>query len=169
MRTAARLRAEAGSPAVGISWRSKNPQFEAFKSVSLPDWAPVLTIAGAGFVNLQYGDTAAEIAEAQRATGATIRAIPGLDLFGDLDGVAALAAACDLVITTSSVTTHMAGALGRPVWQLCPATVGRAWYWFPRREDSPWYPSMRIFSQRSLGDWAVVLREVEADLRSSLA
>jgi len=75
-----------------------------------------------------------------------------------------LCAACDLVITVSNVTAHVAGALGRPVWQLLPKGNGRLGYWFTGRSDSPWYPSMRIFTQQAPGDWGPVFEEVKKEL-----
>jgi hypothetical protein len=90
--------------------------------------------------------------------------LPDLDLYGDLEGVAALAAACDLVITASNVTAHVAGALGRPVWLLVPEGNGRLWYWFAGRTDSPWYPSMRIFTRARGSSWRDLLGAVAREL-----
>jgi ADP-heptose:LPS heptosyltransferase len=89
-----------------------------------------------------------------------------VDLHDDIEGLAALCAACDLVVTVSNVTAHMAGALGKPVWLLAPAAKGRLWYWFHGRSDSPWYPSMRVFAQQGAGDWREVLDRVAQSLAS---
>ena len=75
-----------------------------------------------------------------------------------------MCAACNLVITVSNVTAHVAGALGRPVWQLLPRGNGRLGYWFMGRGDSPWYPSMRIFTQPAPGYWSEVFEEVAKEL-----
>jgi Flp pilus assembly protein TadD len=152
---------------VGISWRSSNKDTGALKSIGLCDWAPVLRVPGLRFVNLQYGDTVEERRQAESQPGVNISHLPELDLFNDLDGVAALCAACDLVVTVSNVSAHMAGALGRPVWLLAPERR-ILWYWFPCRSDSPWYPSMRIFRQGKPEDWREVLDEIAAELRGAV-
>ena len=63
-----------------------------------------------------------------------------------------------------SLVRHFAGALGRPVWLVAAKGNGRLWYWFSGRTDSPWYPSMRIFSQRTPGSWRETLDAVARDL-----
>lgn len=157
---------QGGRPAtlVGISWKSANRELGLLKSLALRDWSGILSVPGARFVDLQYGDTAAERGEAERQSGARIEHLPDLDLYRDLEGLAALCAACDLVITASNVTAHVAGALGRPVWLLAPRANGRHWYWFAGRADSPWYPSMRIYTQDAAGNWSGVLDAVAGEL-----
>ena len=149
---------------IGISWRSKNVEFGSFKSMQLLDWAGLLRDPQACYVDLQYGDTTAERALLAAQTGVRLEHLPGLDLFNDIEGLAAVCAACDLVITVSNVTTHIAGALGRPVWQLTAKAKGRIWYWFSERSDSPWYPSLRLFTQRTPGNWQEVLADVAREL-----
>src|SRR4029077_4292433 len=96
--------------------------------------------------------------------GVRLEHLPDLDLFNDLDGLAALVGACDLVITVSNVTAHVAGAFGKPVWLLAPRAKGKIWYWFSGRRESPGYPSMPIFEQRDPGDWRPVLDTVAREL-----
>jgi len=156
----ARLTGDTGTRLVGIAWKSANQEFGAAKSQSLLDWGKVLTVPGVRFVDLQYADTETERERVERRTGARIDHLPDLDLHDDLEGLAALCAASDLVITASNVTAHMAGALGRAVWLMAPQGGGRLWYWFPGRADSPWYPSMRIFEQRVRGSWRETLDAV---------
>jgi tetratricopeptide (TPR) repeat protein len=160
----ARFPGDAAIRVVGVSWKSANQEFGSSKSQSLPDWQEVLRVPHAHFVDLQYGDTESEREEVERRTGARIDHLPDLDLYDDLEGLAALCAACDLVITASNVTAHMAGALGRPVWLMVPKGGGRLWYWFSGRSDSPWYPSMRIFEQAAAGSWREVLNDVAREL-----
>ena len=168
----ARLRGEGATRLVGISWKSVNPEFGRSKSQALADWREILRVPGARFIDLQYGDTARERSRIAQGSGARIEHLPDLDLHDDLEGLAALCAACDLVITASNVTAHVAGALGRPVWLTAPQGGGRLWYWFSGRADSPWYPSMRIFNQLVSGSWRETLDAVARELRaycSSLA
>jgi tetratricopeptide (TPR) repeat protein len=149
---------------VGISWKSANREFGSYKSTGLRNWLPILQVPHLRFVDLQYGDTAAERKEAEQYAGTRIEHLPDLDLYSDLDGLAALCAACDLVVTTSNVTAHVAGALGRPVWQMVPYGNGRLWYWFSNRGDSPWYPGMRLFEQTAPGRWRETLSVVAREL-----
>jgi hypothetical protein len=99
---------------------------------------------------------------------AELTALPGaVDLSPEKTGVrdfwdtAGIIAGLDLVISVDTSTAHLAGALGKPVWLLLPA-IGCDWRWGQGREDSPWYPSMRLFRQKAPGDWAGVLAQVKA-------
>jgi hypothetical protein len=149
---------------VGLSWSSANREFGDRKSTALAAWAPLLRVPGLSLIDLQYGDTARERAAVESLQHIRLAHLDDVDLYHDLDGLAALCAACDLVITVSNVTAHVAGALGTPVWLLAPRARGRLWYWFSGRKDSPWYPSMRIYSQPGLGDWEGLFSEVARDL-----
>lgn len=160
----ARLRRADPETAIGISWISANRKVGFHKSSTLSDWAQVLGLPGFRFVDLQYGDTARARDELRRRHGLEITHLDDLDLFHNLDALAALCAACDLIITVSNVTAHMAGSLGKPVWLLAPLAKGRIWYWFSGRGDSPWYPSMRIFTQPSPDNWRAVLDQVAEEL-----
>lgn len=154
---------------VGLAWRSSNPELGPEKSAPLAEWCPVLQTAGVAFVNLQYGDVDEECLAAERKCGAPILRLPDLDLHDDIDGLAALAGACDLIITTSNVTAHLAGALGRPAWVLLPRRIGRLWYWFHERSDSPWYPSITLIPQSRDGEWASAIAAAAGRLRAMLA
>jgi tetratricopeptide (TPR) repeat protein len=149
---------------VGVSWRSANREFGSFKSTHLDDWLEIVKVPHARFIDLQYGDTAGERESLVRKAGVRIGHLPDLDLTEDLDGLAALCAGCDLVVTVSNVTAHIAGAVGCPVWLIVPKGNGRFWYWFSSRSDSPWYPSMRIFDQVVPGSWRETLDTVAREL-----
>jgi ADP-heptose:LPS heptosyltransferase len=68
----------------------------------------------------------------------------------------------DLVITVDTAVAHMAGAVGKPVWTLLPVVPD--WRWLLDREDSPWYPTMRLFRQKTRGDWEKLMERVAAAL-----
>jgi ADP-heptose:LPS heptosyltransferase len=87
-----------------------------------------------------------------------------LNTFAD---TAALVAELDLVISVDTAVAHLAGALGKPVWILLPYTPD--WRWQLERDDSPWYPSARLFRQPARGEWAPVLRRVAEALSAFLA
>jgi tetratricopeptide (TPR) repeat protein len=161
----AQLSGHGAKRTIGVSWISKNPDFGAHKSSRLTDWAPLWKNAGPDtrFVDLQYGDTRAERA----ALPFDLTHIEGLDTFNDLDGLAALISACDLVITVSNTTTHLAGALGVPAWVLLPKGNGKLWYWGAERTGSLWYPSATIFRQETPDDWSGVIAHIAGRLAES--
>lgn len=152
-------------PLVGLSWSTAhNVKFAKPKSLPLQDWGPILSIPGATFVNLQYGATTEEVAQASRTFGARIVTDHQIDPLVNLDAFAAQVAAMDLVITTSNTTAHFAGALNVPTWVFIPMGFGGMWHWFLEREDSPWYPSARLFRQTERGQWAPVVDRVSGEL-----
>lgn len=155
-----RLGLSPGEKLVGLSWVSKNHLYGDSKSIKLSAWADILKTPGLRFVDLQYGETAAERAEIERTLGIQIAHLEGLDLRDDLDGVAALADACDLVITVSNTTAHVAAALGRPVWVMIPAGIGKFWYWGTSEPSAAWYPTAVLLRQPESQDWSPVLRDV---------
>jgi tetratricopeptide (TPR) repeat protein len=146
-----------GETVVGISWISTNKTVGKFKSARLGDFEPLLRLPACCFVDLQYGDTRAEREALQAETGIAVERLEDIDNTGDLDSLAALMSACDLVVTVSNTTAHMAGALGRPTWVLAPHGHSRFWYWFKDRPDSPWYPKLRIKRQTSNLSWRQVV------------
>jgi hypothetical protein len=88
----------------------------------------------------------------------------GADAFLDS---AAVMQSLDLVITLDSALAHLAGALGRPVWVALKQVPD--WRWFLQTRDSPWYPTMRLFRQKTDGDWAGVFAEMESEMTSQAA
>jgi hypothetical protein len=82
----------------------------------------------------------------------------------DFMDTARIVADLDLVISVDTSVAHLAGALGKPVWILLPARA-TDWRWLRGRDDSPWYPTARLFRQRTPGDWEPVLRRVEQALK----
>jgi hypothetical protein len=86
---------------------------------------------------------------------------------GDIVDEARVMAELDLLITVDTCSAHLAGAMGVPTWTLLPYDAD--WRWMHAREDTPWYPSMRLIRQASAGDWSPVLARVVAELRGELA
>jgi tetratricopeptide (TPR) repeat protein len=141
-----------GEIVIGVSWISKHPTLARFKSARLTDFLPVLQLPGCRFIDLQYGDTLAEREALTRETGIVVERQPDIDNFNDIDGLAALITACDLVVTVSNTTAHLAGALGKTTVLFVPHT-GKHWAWFAGRTDSPWYPRMHISFQEHGQTW----------------
>ena len=145
--------------AVGISWQGGlEIDVRRKRSTVLGQWHRLLAAPGVAFVNLQHGNVSPELEELSRDAGLTVHDWPEEDLRNDLDGLAARIAALDLVISVDNSTVHMAGALGVPVWTLLPRAAD--WRWLMDREDSPWYPTMRLFRQTIAGDWDHVFQRV---------
>ena len=146
---------------VGICWRSMMLEAKRAKYFSPIDgWAPVLKTEGISFVNLQYGDCAAEIARAADQHGVAIHQIEGLNLRDDIDGTAALSAALDLVLSAPTAAAATAASVGAEVWFL---TAGRTW---PQlgTDEYPWYAKTRVLSPGKFGDWASLMPDVSAKL-----
>jgi tetratricopeptide (TPR) repeat protein len=147
-----------GRQLVGLAWNTKNQKTGRNRSIDLSMFAPMFARTGVRWVSLQYGDHDVLESDA-RAANAPILIDRSVDQFSDIDVFAAQIAAMDLVITIDNSTAHLAGALGVPVWLLLP--FARDWRWFQVREDSLWYPNMRLFRQLERGDWQSVLERVQ--------
>jgi tetratricopeptide (TPR) repeat protein len=161
---ALRQRLDDGRKVIGLSWVSKAPIGGAQKSARLADFAALLRTPGYRFVDLQYGDTLAEREAVERALGIRVERLPDIDNTNDLDGLAALMGACDAVVTVSNTTAHLAGALGRPTWVMVPHGHARIWYWFRDRDESPWYPRVRVRRQQRGQLWPGLIAAVTAEL-----
>jgi hypothetical protein len=143
-----------GRRVIGLSWKSQNPKFEKAKSAELLDFESVLRLPGCRFVDLQYGDTLIDRERTEHALGVRVEHLDDIDNTRDIDSLAALIAACDLVVTVSNTTAHLAGGLGVRTFVMVPYGHARLWYWFKERDDSPWYPSLSVKRQRSGQPWA---------------
>jgi ADP-heptose:LPS heptosyltransferase len=84
----------------------------------------------------------------------------------DFDNTAALCDLMDVVISTDTSVPHLSGALGRPTWLLLPLNAD--WRWLRNRADSPWYPTAKLYRQKSAGNWDEVFGRVAADLRQRI-
>lgn len=146
---------------VGISWRGGTPATRsAMRSIALESWLPVLKTPGVCFVDLQYGDHAAEIDAMAQTHDIRLARWPHA-LSGDYDEIAALADALDLVISVQTSVVHLAGAMGKPVWVLVPRVA--EWRYGASGDRMCWYPSARLFRQVD-DDWSAVLAQVRAEL-----
>ncbi len=114
-------------------------------------------VKGVHYVSLQKELTQDE---AVQLSGAGVLNLGGE--FADFGDTAAVIALLDLVICVDTAIAHLAGAMGKPVWLLLPEAAD--FRWLRDREDSPWYPTMRLFRQRRLGEWGEVIMRVRAAL-----
>lgn len=142
---------------IGVVWKgSQTP--DSSRSIGL-DYFGRLLDPRVQFVSLQKDATDAERAWLDRAGVLHVG-----DEIAEFSDTAALCVLMDLVISVDTSVAHLAGALGVPVWVLLKAVAD--WRWLLDREDSPWYPSMRLFRQKTRGDWDSVLRQVEREIKS---
>jgi tetratricopeptide (TPR) repeat protein len=132
------------------------------RSFGLAAAAPLAAIPGVTLISLQKGEASGQ--RSQVAFGSKVLELtdPGEMGAAELLDTAALLSALDLVVTTDTFTAHLAGALGIPVWVVL--SYSPDWRWLTEREDSPWYPTMRLFRQRTAGDWSEVFDRVARSL-----
>lgn len=139
-----------GKTKIGMAWRSHKMSDERGRNFApLSAWGPILARPESSFVSLQYGDTTAERAELLERFGVVVHQPPELDLFNDLEGLAALCAALDLGIGGSNASTNLLGAVGTPLHLIAPPApwpaLGQTAY--------PWYPGAIMHAASSYGDW----------------
>jgi tetratricopeptide (TPR) repeat protein len=168
-RTAAWMRRLRAIPGllVGIAWQG-NPAVEKLiwargRSIPLAALEPLAQLPGVRLLSLQKGPGVEQLRDssfADRIIDLSAELDRGPDAFLD---TAAVMAGLDLVISSDTSVAHLAGALGRTVWTVLPASP--EWRWGLERSDSPWYPSMRLFRQKTDGDWNSVGAAIAAELR----
>jgi len=147
---------------VGLVWAGRPTHGnDKNRSCHLCDFLPLLDIPGLRFYGLQKGPAAAQIKELP-----TARSLENLaDAFDDLMDAGAAISALDLIISVDTALAHLAGGLGKTVWTLLPHAPD--WRWMRDRNDSPWYPTMRLIRQSQPGDWPSVFSQA-ADLLQRL-
>ena len=159
-----RLARWGGKLKVGLFWAGRATHAnDRRRSMALAQLAPLAAVPEVVFVSLQR-DQRIEEALDPPAGMELIACGEELQSFAD---TAALLGELDLLITVDSAAAHLAGALRRPVWTLLPFRPD--WRWHLEREDSPWYPGMRLFRQPRRGDWASVVERVAGELRALAA
>jgi tetratricopeptide (TPR) repeat protein len=142
---------------VGLSWVSAAIKIGPHKSVNLEQLLPIMK-QDVNLINLQYGSDKKAVDYFNQQHGTNI-VTTSVDLFKDIDGLAALCQMCDVIVAISSSTVHLAGALGRPVLLM---DANKLWYWGNKDGDrSLWYPSIRIFPRDNMiAPWDNVIEQV---------
>lgn len=150
--TPLRAHARTGATAVGLVWQAGD--WDPRRSISTEVLSPLARVPGIELHLLQQGPARHELPKGfGRASGSR-----------DILRLSRLMRGLDLVVTVDSMPAHLAGALGVPVWTLLHRQAD--WRWLEGREDSPWYPTMRLFRQERAGDWEAVIARVAAALAS---
>lgn len=144
---------------VGVVWASSS--YNPARSVPFEDMARLFDLRGASFFSLQAGEERVQLKSLSRKI-ADWQTDPAC-----APETAQKLKALDLVITVDTMLAHLAGAMGRPVWTLLPFQCD--WRWMMARDDSPWYPAMRLFRQPRPGDWQSVIERVQCALQELAA
>jgi tetratricopeptide (TPR) repeat protein len=145
-----------GKKKIGVCWAG-NPSHpnDKRRSIPLADFMPLFAVEGAEFFSLNR--------DMRKGDAELLAQTPAIDLAPRLADFAATARfinQLDLVITCDTALAHLAGGMGKPVWILLP--FAPSWHWMLAREDSPWYPSARLFRQKTRGDWGEPVKLVAA-------
>jgi FkbM family methyltransferase len=148
---------------IGIAWQG-NPGMDTdrFRSIPLKNFQPLAKISGVRLISLQRGFGTEQLASVGGRMEVHTLGDNVDTTSGPFMDTAAVMKNLDLVITSDTAVAHLAGALGVPVWMAL--TLVPDWRWFLKREDSPWYPSLRLFRQEQPGEWGVVFRKMAASL-----
>jgi tetratricopeptide (TPR) repeat protein len=137
---------------IGLAWAgSPTHSNDKNRSLKLRQLSPLSAAKGVRFYSLQKGPAASQAEDRE----AGLQVTDFRDKLTDLAETAALIANLDLIITVDTAVAHLAGAMGKPVWVLLPFVPD--WRWLLNREDSPWYPTMRLFRQKEIGQWDEVI------------
>lgn len=147
---------------VGINWQGSRSEIDVGRSFALAEFSSLAQIQNVRLISLHKGEGVDQLDNLP--DGMKVETLgqdfdAGPDAFLD---TAAVMKCCDLVISSDTATAHLAGALGVPVWVALKWVPD--WRWMLDREDSPWYPTMRLFRQKTDGDWKGVFQEIEREL-----
>jgi Tfp pilus assembly protein PilF len=150
-----------GLPRVGVVWAGGHSGMmeDKVRSLTPAQIAPLLALRNIRWISLQKADNPAKRPDA----ACEARLTDWMDYVTDYADTAALIENLDLVIAVDTSVAHLAAAMNKPVWLL--NRFAGCWRWLRDRDDSPWYPAVRLFNQRQRGDWDEVLRRVATALQ----
>jgi Tfp pilus assembly protein PilF len=150
---------EQGKKLIGISWKTASPtKNSSNRNINLAELARALDSPNTQLVCLQYGDVSNEIEAVKRDTSIEVIQFSDVDNKHDIDGLAALMAACDTVVTIDNATTHLSGALGLPTKLMLPLKAD--WRWGVSENSSYWYEAVQLYKQSEFNDWYSVLARI---------
>jgi len=149
---------------VGIVWQGEpNHRRDHYRSIPLAEFAPLADVAGVRLYSLQKFAGSEQLNRVPWAG----RVVDLADRLTDFTDTAAVMQSLDLVITCDTAAAHTAGAVGVPVWVALPCVPD--WRWLLARDDSPWYPTMRLVRQSENGRWTDVFRRIARDVAALVA
>ena len=143
--------------ALGIAWAGRpTHKYDRDRSIAVEEFLALADLPGVALYSLQTGARAQDLASS--GAGILIRDCSGA--LGDFADTATALTEIDLVVAVDTALAHLAGAMGRKAFVLLPFVAD--WRWLRERQDSPWYPTLRLFRQEKPGDWRGVMRRVRA-------
>ena len=162
----ARWRAKLGEDGlrIGICWQGGTTRIDLGRSFTLTEFLPLSRLSGVRLISLHKGAGEAQLRDLPEGMVVEVPEEPFDPPGAAFLDTAAVMAACDLVITSDTAVAHLAGALGLPVWVVLKHAPD--WRWMLGREDSPWYPTMRLFRQSRPGDWSEVFGRIAQALQA---
>lgn len=140
---------------IGFVWATGCSNNNFSRYCSLSEFNILFCIPNTTFYSIYKGECISELEPYQNVINLGV-------LFEDFIDTAYVISKLDLIITVDTSVAHLSGALGKPTWLLLPFISD--WRWFVNRQDSPWYPTMRLFRQRETSNWASVIQEVYFEL-----
>jgi len=145
---------------IGLAWAgSAKEEKLRHRSCPLDMFYPLARLDNTTFYSLQKGDASKQVKNPPEG----MKLIDYTEEINDFSDTAAFIENLDLIISVDTAVAHLAGALGRPIWTLLPFAVDSRW--LLNREDSPWYPTMRLFRQSSPGDWETIIASLLNNLQ----
>jgi polysaccharide pyruvyl transferase WcaK-like protein/Flp pilus assembly protein TadD len=166
-----RLAALDDKPKIGVSWKGGkgDTKVRAARSLELRQLQPLFECSDFTFIDVQYGDHGAELADYAQIGGRPPKQFSDVDPLRDMDDFAALLSALDLVISVDNSTVHLAGALGVPTWVLLPSAAD--WRWGGSGENSVWYGSVRLWRRdgHETDAWQALLERMAQQLRAGVS
>ena len=152
---------------IGISWfTASSNRHSTLRNLPIDLFVNYLGHIPAKYVNLQYGDTTEELSRMKTKLGMEITEIENLDLFNNIEGLAALISACDLVISIDNATVHLAGALAVDTRVLLPFSADNRWGL--NQSHTYWYDSLKLYRQETQGNWDKPLEHLSKDVRKMI-
>jgi ADP-heptose:LPS heptosyltransferase len=147
---------------IGINWGlgAARNWFDRRRDIPLAAFAPLAEIAGVRLISLQHGSATQQIAGVPFRDKIEVPDADANPAAGSFVDAAALMTKLDLVVSCDTSIAHLAGALARPVFTALPQVAD--WRWLTGRDDTPWYPTMRLFRQTTPGEWSDVFAWIAA-------
>jgi ADP-heptose:LPS heptosyltransferase len=144
-------RLAAGRKVIGLSWKSKNPRFQAEKSQSLSKLMNFFDSERYYLVSLQYGDVLDDFRGCSERQRKFLYLNENINFFDDIEALCDVISICDAVVSTSNTTAHISGAMGMKTVVLVSNGMSRFWYWHRGAARSPWYNNTSIVELSSMG------------------
>ena len=142
---------------IGLSWRTIG-KGSLQRTIPLEKMAKLLTLKDVEFINLQYGDTLEERNIFKNKFNTELINFDEYDITNNFENLSALINSCDLIISISNVTVHFSGAIGKNTWVIVPLSA--QWHWFHNRNNSLWYPNIKLFRQQQYGKWDDIIDKI---------